>query len=146
MDQLTPQQAAKVFALHLFCQYKSGENVFTLTPDRMAILFEKKQLYKQAKLLLTPLDWISEAHSMQVVLIMDGCFKYWGSELAARGKYLLKNDLSWETRDYLASQGYAVPLFFGVDHPLNGKTAIELQLANEIIYTKNETSFKNPYR
>jgi hypothetical protein len=30
---------------------------------------------------------------------------------------------------YLIQQGYAVPLFYGVGHPMNGKTAIELGLA-----------------
>lgn len=32
---------------------------------------------------------------------------------------------------YLIQQGYAVPLFFGVDHWANGKTAIELGIAIE---------------
>lgn len=30
---------------------------------------------------------------------------------------------------YLISKGYDVPLFFGIDHPCNGKTAIELGIA-----------------
>lgn len=36
---------------------------------------------------------------------------------------------------YLISKGYAVPLFFGIDHWANGKTAIELGIA--IDNTKN---------
>ena len=35
------------------------------------------------------------------------------------------------TEKYLLMCGYAVPLFFGVGHPLNGKTAFDLGLAFE---------------
>lgn len=35
----------------------------------------------------------------------------------------------WKAYQYLISKSYAVPLFFGIDHPCNGKTAIECGIA-----------------
>ena len=37
--------------------------------------------------------------------------------------------MPYEAYQYLIQQGYAVPLFFGIDHWANGKTAIELGIA-----------------
>jgi hypothetical protein len=38
------------------------------------------------------------------------------------------NNYSYKLREFLKSRGYAVPLWFGIDHPCNGMTALELGL------------------
>lgn len=42
------------------------------------------------------------------------------------------HNLLWEAFQYLIKYGYAVPLYFGPDHPCNGKTAIELGIAIDV--------------
>lgn len=39
------------------------------------------------------------------------------------------NTLNWKSYQLMLKKGYAVPLFFGVNHWANGKTAIELKIA-----------------
>jgi hypothetical protein len=39
--------------------------------------------------------------------------------------------MNYEAYQYLISVGYAVPLWFGIDHWANGKTAIELGIASK---------------
>jgi hypothetical protein len=41
----------------------------------------------------------------------------------------IRSDNIWTIREYLIQKGYAVPLFIEPNHPLNGKTAIELGIA-----------------
>jgi len=44
-------------------------------------------------------------------------------------KYGKNRDVSFEIYQYLVQQGYAVPLFFGLNNCANRKTAIELGIA-----------------
>lgn len=91
------------------------------------------------KLLLTPLSAITDEHAVEVAKIV-GCidkecpesdFKYWGDYIKARLIMKGVDDFYHSVKifQYLISKGYAVPLFFGVDHQDNGKTAIECGIA-----------------
>ena len=86
---------------------------------------------------LTPLASITDEHAVEVAKLS---FKVRYCEnntpiLHFVGREVLgsdyKNVLKWEIREYLISKGYAVPLWFGLNHWANGKTAIELEIAIE---------------
>jgi len=99
-------------------------------------------IYTHCVLELIPLDEISSGHCEQCLRL----FGYNTSELF--GSYVFRNNrhyISYDTgndfgeiwierlpypaHQYLILNKYAVPLFFGVDHWANGKTAIELGIA-----------------
>jgi hypothetical protein len=88
------------------------------------------------KLLLTPLSKVTDEHAIEVSDFWDNIFlrSSWATleEKAHFGKYIVisgKYNERWELREYLRITGHAIPLFFGINHPCNGKTAIELGIA-----------------
>lgn len=147
--QLTKEETAKVFALYLCCECScvydpprrtlflksvSNDSLWCVL-DLSANAGGYNCRFDQVKLLLTPLSAISDEDAIEVA-------KMWGSLLKDEfkpdyvrrvvklhsvqiGKWLE----SWNMFQYFISKGYAVPLFFGINHPANGKTAIELGIA-----------------
>lgn len=94
------------------------------------------------KLLLTPLDKISDEDAEMTARVL----KIKSDEYLAKsgedwnrikvvkrwietGRYMGEEFLDIFAYQYLISKGYAVPLWFGVEHWANGKTAIELGIA-----------------
>jgi hypothetical protein len=100
------------------------------------------------KLLLTPLEKISDEHAVEVAdFVFTKSVKE--NERLRIGKnfidytYLDRGLSHYDSEElnefdtnhnrmifqYLISKGYAVPLWFGIDHWANGKTAIQLGIA-----------------
>ncbi|MES2428268.1 MAG: hypothetical protein V4560_14910 [Bacteroidota bacterium] len=79
----------------------------------------------QCNLLLSPLSKITDEHKNDVCKITGrdaGMFK---------NEWIFRFTNNAKVLQYLISKGYAVPLWFGIDHWANGKTAIELGIAIE---------------
>lgn len=84
-------------------------------------------------LLLTPLAKITDEHAIKVAkingvrtdnpLLVGKSMIHW---LAEKGT---NRDVNFEVYQQLILWGYAIPLWFGIDHWANGKTAIELEVA-----------------
>lgn len=90
------------------------------------------------KLLLTPLSKVTDEDAIAISDIWDNFFLHpdrckveerihFGKHIVSSGKYLHK----WEALEYLKMHHYLIPLFFGVNHWANSKTAIELGIAIE---------------
>lgn len=94
----------------------------------------------KAKLLLTSLNEITDEHAIELV-----CKSAWkrtienpivthlnegisiGNNSGAVSMFW--HSLNYKEHQYLLLKGYAVPLYFGIDHWANGMSAIELHLA-----------------
>jgi hypothetical protein len=133
IKKLINQEIAKVFAMYF------GQECYMLTvhneykPFRVdgAVL----QLIGEIKyfIILTPLDKITDEHAIEVgringvptysFLLVGKSMTHW---LAEKGT---NRDVRFEIYQQLIIWGYAVPLWFEIDHWANGKTAIELGLA-----------------
>lgn len=100
--------------------------------------------FDKCKLILTPLSEISDEDAIQANKIMgfeysneDGSeahfdlegFRDWITEMFNWEQITVDGKTFLQLFQYLISKSYAVPLFFGVDHWSNGKTAIELGIA-----------------
>lgn len=104
--------------------------------------------YKNTKLLLTPLSSITDEDAIEICKIDYDIFRNTGYSFKVGKKlknekvvFCIKSDSENEiipiklysvsslAAQYLISKGYAVPIWLGVDHPLNGKTPIELGIA-----------------
>lgn len=100
------------------------------------------------KLLLIPLSAISDEDAIQVAKLtyampypahteFEVYENYFGHKVVSWGKGhwqkyaidLKNNILNAFQNQFLIQRGYAVPLFIDVDHPDNGKTAIQLGIA-----------------
>ncbi len=83
------------------------------------------------KLSLSPLSSITDEHAIGIASMMPDGF----TKDAASGRNWISfmgfTNLNYTNYQYLVQQGYAVPLFFGLNHWANGKTAIELGVAIE---------------
>lgn len=87
-------------------------------------------------LLLTPISSITDEHAIEFYSLnaayptndLDDIIK-----IETVKEWLIANEspICWDAYQYLISKGYAVPLWFGVGHWANGKTAIELGIAIE---------------
>lgn len=149
--KLTNEEIARVYRMYMPCEIADNgkryeldgilknENGLTFfTVDKNMGLVERREQYHDFKLLLTPLSKISDEDAIEVAKFHYGRDTTWRREtLIEDGKRFVK-DISWltasvaiEVFQYLISKGYAVPLFFGVGHWANGKTAIELGIAIE---------------
>lgn len=103
-------------------------------------------------LALTPLSDITDEHAIEVAKIRGGLFNYDESELNNESAiaYYRENMIEYGVKtvnfltetnllhainnsifiyQYLISKGYDVPLWHGLNHPLNGKTAIDIGIA-----------------
>jgi hypothetical protein len=103
------------------------------------------KLISNVNLLLTPLSKITDDHAIEVAKIESKDFM---ERDILKGKYLYHkssggctwhnnnyihtlhyNRLTARQFQYLIQQSYAVPLFFGLNHPCNSNDAIELGIA-----------------
>ena len=123
MNKLTNEEKAKVFAMYLGCKIKcskSGALADVCHPHTCAD-------YGHWQLVLTSLSEITDEHA----IICWDIENYVCSENDILHVSNILNEMSAKLFQYLTSKGYAVPLWFGIDHWANGKTAIELGLAIE---------------
>lgn len=147
---LNNEQIAQVFSMYLGCDVKQislGDKVGILTgvslftPHWMATIDSGISLsIRKCKLLLTPLSKISDEDAIEVgnIVYLDEDKAYTGIKVLSyftgdNELFGFGSDISplmaIEIIELLKRKGYAVPLYFESDHPLNGKTAIELGLA-----------------
>lgn len=132
--QLTNEEIARVFAVYLGCQCRNGG---TLTHSLITHCLAAPFGFANTQMALTPLSKISDEDAIEVakfhIPIFGGLEIPKGSDFEKQaireGKKSVLYCYSAVLFQYLIQKGYAVPLFFGVNHPLNGKTAIELNLA-----------------
>jgi hypothetical protein len=146
-DQLTNEEIARVFAMYWGCevQHRLGETGrIRSVVQNMAQGYEYTIVNKVIHphtLLLTPLSKISDEDAIEVAKMYGYDFSK-KSPTASEILKWTKDSLSHfgypsagfgiryiDIFQYLIQKGYAVPLFFGIDHPLNGKTAIEIGIA-----------------
>lgn len=124
-NKLTNEEIAKVFAMYLGCEVTdySGVGITGMGIDistgisQYGVSTSGENLFDfgKVKLLLTPLSAITDEHDKERTALFNS---YDDSGIAYPFMY-----------QYLISKGYAVPLFFGINHWANGKTAIQLQIA-----------------
>lgn len=147
-NKLTNSEIAKVMAMYVPCDTVQGGNNFARRLVAVGGFEDCEFLYGKLKnkasvsaqfvqnfqLLLTPLASVTDEHAFEVGKLnidSDG-FNYLNigksitNWLNKKGK---NRDVSFEIYSYLISKEYAVPLWFGISHWANGKTAIELEIA-----------------
>jgi hypothetical protein len=115
--ELTNDELLKIAAMYIGAPVsffnpvtKEWSKYRKLTPSGLQLIANGNMKWE---LLLCQLSTITNNHAIEV------------------GKMSVNSD----TRDYLISKLYAVPLWFGVNHWANGKTAFELGIAAEANYT-----------
>ena len=114
------------FVYHYKVVLKYGENIINYVIEDL-------------KLLLTPLSAITDEQLNDIAKIYGGLWaKLDDNFLQIINKdnevvryFLLNQELPFMLSQYLIQQYYAVPLFFGINHWANGKTAIELGIATD---------------
>jgi hypothetical protein len=144
---LTNEEIARVLAMYYGCEYKKRDaymemNAFWLYNEVWENRYDDD--LRNCKLLLTPLSEITDEDAIEVAKILYPKSPITDSGMKGSGKTAImwlfhyKDSLTrsvnyglsiLEVYQYLIQKGYAVPLFFGIDHPANGKTAIELGIA-----------------
>jgi len=137
MNKLTNEEIARVFAMYLGCELKCSQS------GALATVYHPHACadYEHWQLLLTPLSKITDEHLVACYHLHSGLIGY---DYTCDFKPALEMSRHWINMDgektlckltqlseYLRSKGYAVPLFFGIDHWANGKTPIELGIAIE---------------
>lgn len=142
--KLTNEENEKVFAMYwgqpyLVCYNLEGNAVIDPISGNAIGEIEPDIENKRDLLLLTPLSSITDEDAIEVankIAGIEGSVHY---SLQQRGRELV-NDLYKrynnithfiviEIHQYLISKCYDVPLFFGIGHPCNGMTAIQLGIA-----------------
>lgn len=144
MNQLTHEEEAKVFAAHLPCMVLCGMQIGWRLSQKTYpanLHFYVENRHRNLKLLLTPLSDITDEHAIEVGKIIGYRFDksrpgvyqraVEDSRKIATNVYSLVrgSESIISIYLYLISKGYAVPLWFGIDHWANGMTAIELKIA-----------------
>lgn len=134
-NKLTNEEIARVFAIYWGCEIigveSGGVAPNTYVDSRAKYLMSCGKV----KLLLTPLSAITDEHAIEASFIFnnDGRFKKCSMKRAAEYKKYVEEYCTdynnFYVKMYLIQQGYAVPLFFGVNHWANGKDAIQLEIA-----------------
>jgi len=121
-NKLTPEEIVRVFAMYWDTPYSFPDatgNPYIVNKscgDTLDNIIRKG--IEERMLLLTPLSAMSDEHRERI------------------------DHLNlWECYNQLVLWGYAVPLWFGIEHWANNKTAIELNIAKD--KTKEETSYEN---
>lgn len=153
--RLTNEEIARVFAMYLFSDIwfnwsfgkaHNGKNGKIVSVDsytgELLVKLENNDteitVIGSSKLLLTPLELISDEDAVEFGKIYGYRFDQGQYETALNKskrlvskfkELVIKTGYTIELYHYLIQQGYAVPLFFGVNHWANGKTAIELKIA-----------------
>lgn len=148
MSILMNEEIARVYAMYVPTKIINGidgdhterqlsySNIYTYAYTRVG----------KPKILLLPLSGIRDEHAIQIADILNLRQDFGKSPLQnefdrkkwARGLMTMVKEYDHfmgeslrlvNAFQYLIQEGYAVPLFFGVNHWANGKTAIELGLA-----------------
>jgi hypothetical protein len=135
IQQLTPAEIARVFALYYEAECVAGKEQERGNVSAIGCI-PTDSYYK---LLLTPLERITDEDAVQMSIIQYPTFDYSESTpvgMVKWGRWCVKQcikrlEFPYQLYQFLISRGYAVPLWFGVDHWANGKTAIELGIAVE---------------
>jgi len=149
MNKLTNEEIATVFAMYLYCNFRYRYIDYEpgvwatgakLLPERLVRVLNDKSV-DGIELLLTPLSKITDEDLVACYHLHSGLIGY---DYTCDFKPALEMARHWINMDgektlcklthlseYLRSKGYAVPLFFGLNHWANGKTAIELGIAIE---------------
>lgn len=157
-NKLTNEEIARVFAMYLDCKFlylngsyeRTIEGVLTNESSHFkewkVVVKEGVHQYRvdSVKLLLAPLSKIKDEHAIEVakmqgLYVENDFIKNYVSRYEDRvivhnvsgNESVVFHRMLQDGFQYLIQQGYAVPLFFGVNHPANGKTAIELGIAIE---------------
>lgn len=173
---LSNEEIARIFGLYIDCPYRFSNTGYKtdIVNKSSGDTFEAiwRNGIEDRRLLLTPLEDISDEHAIEVAeIVCHARVHHWvisrphhldyieviGSQKEGEtygGVVSISRNgiLNWEwynrekidgyerqvfhAYQYLIQQGYAVPLFFGVNHWANGKTAIELNIA----INKNNTT------
>lgn len=145
--ELTNEQIARVFAMYLNGTAKKDMKPIRMIDPRgnkvlvtLYALSSDRAYLRDAKLLLKPLSAISDEDAIEVAKIKG--FTTYVSDGLYFINHLFKNN-KWNglsthyVIQFLIQQGYAVPCFIAPNHPLNGRTAIELGIA--VDSTKSDT-------
>lgn len=137
-NNLTTEQIAKVFAMYLGCDIQgeylsmdidTGIKISVPLMRKLAGVYQNGKMMLEGglfdlsspKLILRPLSAITDEDTdIADEMIIEGI----GSAFDD-GRFV------GLTYPFLIQRGYAVPLFIAPNHPDNGKTAIELGIANE---------------
>lgn len=150
--ELTTQEIARVCTMYIGAEVQHEEGDYSklvgVVLDSLCCIhietgsYGEVNVYRFGKLLLTPLSEITDGHLEQLCKIL-GCTPHLTYQLMTDLFTVLVNDempieetgitlnmLSiFYLHQFLISRGYDVPLWFGIDHPANGLTAIELGIA-----------------
>jgi hypothetical protein len=154
-QQLSNKEIARVFAMYLGCKIVYQQNhslVFKVSGIVIENIIDENLETPDRLLLLTPLSKITDEHAIEVAQLVpfssnspnlktyktdyEYCmhikltpdsigFRYREYKISLE-KLCLENSTVFQ---YLVQQSYAVPLFFGINHPCNGKDAITLGVA-----------------
>jgi len=153
MEKLTNEEIARVFAMYWGCRLDAG----MITKVDSFWMNKVSNGETDTVLLLTPLSKITDEHAIEVAELcgVDPRIKTKSERLIkfddlyqSLTLFYKPDEQGWfeliekrETNVYcsipypvylnLLQQGYAVPLFFGLNHWANAKTPIELGLAIE---------------
>lgn len=149
-QQLTQEEIARVFAMYGSATFTESKGNMSGSGPAWYVVYkyveDERNDLSPYKLLLTPLDRISDEDAIEVAN-----FRGFGSksckllDLGYQSSITIGNDIGsvqlfpytdLHLSKYLISKGYAVPLFFAPNHLANGKTAIELGIAIDNIQTK----------
>ncbi|HRI34983.1 MAG TPA: hypothetical protein PLD02_14640 [Saprospiraceae bacterium] len=127
-NKLTNEEIARVFAMY-YGKKTDAPHPYDIVTGTMIDYISVGML--KMKLQLTPLSLISDEDAVEVAKMEDSKNINRGYEwLSRKGKVLAYQPLKdVNAYQYLISKCYAVPLFFGINHWANGKTAIELGIA-----------------
>lgn len=140
--QLTNEEIARIFAMYMPKKIiHSGGSAWSYPQFRILfgwssidvddLVFDIDECHFEA----TPLNKISDEDAIEIWKIanhypsnepeIEWAKKSVFVEVINKNWHKIRNDIY----QYLVQKGYAVALFFGINHPLNGKTAIELGIA-----------------
>lgn len=136
-QQLTNKEIARVFAMYIGCDahfyYTNPQAIRKMTLHRMHQMF-KHQYNPDVKLLLTPISKITDEHAIELCFLNGDPYAKQRTNKKQLIEYI-KNNIDYivnqnsKVFQYLIQQGYTVPLFISLNHPCNGKDAIELAIA-----------------
>jgi hypothetical protein len=143
-NKLTNEEIARVFAMY-FGQKYVYKNEFGRFGERVKFDYHiHKNINQDAKLVLTPLSSITDEDAECIAHICNfnektlEMYKYNSFEnLSDIGRRIIEygfntHGIFYNVNDFnyqLIIWGYSVPLYFGLNHWANGKTAIELGIA-----------------
>ena len=138
--QLTKEEIARVFAMYLGCECKWRQHTYKVNSAKFVTGINDILPFNETKLLLTPLEKISDEHAIEVARFKKKNIFQENDYDRPRTKHGMKDlgngiciskNMCWEGYQYLISKGYSVPLFFGLNHWANSKTPIELNIGIE---------------